>query len=120
MKKDDPAQLVQERASIIVDAFTLHAKREVTDEEREAIHKAFATRGKAAGCLRQTAPSSSSHPLTIATWNGCQPNHHKIKVGQVLMLDPVSKAFATALSSVRFPLDWDRDAFTLREMGVWP
>ena len=90
----------------------------------DALHGAFATKGKNAGRLLAKSPRMETD--AAAAWNACMMHSNPYKVGMLTIMlfndeqrviyDAISAALATGKINVRA---LDRDRAALESLGVW-
>lgn len=94
---------------------------ELTDNEKNAMRRAFCTRGRNKGQLKAQAPNSYDDPLGNTAWNGMQPNAFKIQMCNMIFTsgNEECNVLRTKLVKLVFPTWLDRDKEALVNMGAW-
>ena len=96
---------------------------EVSPAWRAGIARAFASRGRGAGRLKQKAPAYAADPYGYAAWHAIQPNPRKRSVVSAFAMRILHPDFPAAqlyslLLSVDWPAEWDQDLARIRALGV--
>jgi len=87
----------------------------LTEDEVNAIHKAFSTRGKTKGYLKSKCPSG----LAGAAWQAINPNAYKISFMRCMFFNEAEKNLFLKIGKIKFPDSVDFDKATLKKLGAW-
>ena len=103
-------------------AAAIAAACNLSPDERDAVARAIASRGKHAGRLLARCPADwgpRRDPLAAAAWLGLQPNPWRIFVGRVILQTEEQTLLFSKLAGRPWPVQLDRDAAALSAAGVW-